>query len=60
MIADARQAAQSLLQDFKQELRAEVGSRIVARAEEVLRQKLSADDRVRIRKEFSKSLEKIQ
>ena len=60
MIADARQAAQSLLQDFKQELKAEVGARVVGRAEEVLRQKLSADDRVRIRKEFSQSLEKMQ
>jgi F0F1-type ATP synthase membrane subunit b/b' len=60
MIADAKQAAQSLLQDFKQELKAEVGARVVGRAEEVLRQKLSADDRVRIRKEFSQSLEKMQ
>lgn len=60
MIADARQAAQSLLQDFKQELKAEAGARIVSRAEEALRQKLSADDRVRIRKEFSQSLEKMQ
>jgi F0F1-type ATP synthase membrane subunit b/b' len=60
MIADARQAAQSLLQDFKQELKAEAGARVVARSEEFLRQKLSADDRVRIRKEFSQSLEKMQ
>lgn len=60
MIADAKQAAQSLLQDFKQELKAEAGARVVNRAEELLRQKLSADDRVRIRKEFSQSLEKMQ
>ncbi len=60
IIADAKTAVESLFLDFRFELQKEFGARVVDRCEQYLRQKLTGDDRVRIRREFSRQVESIQ
>ncbi len=53
VVADARAAAEGLYADLKRELYEELGARTVERAAQILRERLTRDDRARIREEFS-------
>jgi F-type H+-transporting ATPase subunit b len=60
VIHDARVSAQGLYSQLKSELFSEVGLKVVDRAEKLLRERLTGDDRARIRKEFSSQVETVQ
>jgi F0F1-type ATP synthase membrane subunit b/b' len=57
---DARRAADSLYVELKGQLSSEIGNRVLERAEQILRERLTGDDRARIRKEFSSQVEAVQ
>lgn len=60
IVSDARSAAQGLYAELKTQLSSELGSRIIDRAEAILRERLTGDDRMRIRQEFSREVETVQ
>ncbi len=60
IIADARTSAEGLFGDLRKQMRAEMVSRVIDRAEAILRHRLTGDDRVRIRREFSRQVENFQ
>jgi F0F1-type ATP synthase membrane subunit b/b' len=60
IVSDARNAADSLYVDLKTQLYSELSSRVLEKAEILLRERLTGDDRARIRQEFSLQVEKIQ
>jgi F-type H+-transporting ATPase subunit b len=60
IVTDARASAQGLYSQLKQELFAEIGSKVLDRAEAILRERLTGDDRARIRREFSTQVETVQ
>lgn len=60
IVSDASQAATSLYGELRNELFSELSSKVLSRAEQLLRERLTGDDRVRIRQEFSMQLEAIQ
>ncbi len=60
LIQDAKRASEQLFVDVKNELRAELAAKIVERAEKTLSQKITGEDRTRIRVEFSKTLETLK
>ncbi|MDR3607513.1 MAG: ATP synthase F0 subunit B [Oligoflexia bacterium] len=59
-VADARLAAEGLYSDLKSELYHELGARVIDRAGSLLKERLTGDDRARIRKEFSSQVEAAQ
>jgi F0F1-type ATP synthase membrane subunit b/b' len=60
IVSDAKNAAEGLYADLKGQLYGELSARVLDRAETLLRERLTGDDRARIRKEFSLQVEKIQ
>lgn len=60
IVADARSSADGLYEDLRRRLRTELGLQVLERAEQLLRERLTGDDRVRIRREFSKQVESVQ
>jgi F-type H+-transporting ATPase subunit b len=58
--SDARRGAESLYVELKSQLASEIGGRVLERAEAILRDRLTGDDRARIRKEFSTQVETVQ
>lgn len=56
IVADARSSADSLYTELRGQLRAELADRVVQKAEALIRERLTGDDRVRIRNEFSQQL----
>jgi F0F1-type ATP synthase membrane subunit b/b' len=60
VIQDAKQSSDILYAEFKDEVLAELGGRVIGRAEVLLRDRLTGDDRARIRKEFSTQVETLQ
>jgi F0F1-type ATP synthase membrane subunit b/b' len=60
VIEDARHASAVLYTEFKSSLYSELGSRVLDRAEAILKERLTGDDRARIRKEFSSQVETAQ
>ncbi len=58
--SDSRKAAESLYVELKAQLANEIGGRVLARTEAILRERLTGDDRARIRKEFSTQVETVQ
>lgn len=58
--ADAQAAALGLYQDLRTQLFGEVGTRVVERAEVLLRERLTGDDKARLRREFSRQVETVQ
>jgi F0F1-type ATP synthase membrane subunit b/b' len=57
VVADARTAAEGLYADLRSELYEELGIRTVERAANILRERLTGDDRARIREEFSSQVD---
>jgi F0F1-type ATP synthase membrane subunit b/b' len=60
VVADAKAAAANLYTDLKGQLLAELGNRVLERAEAILKEKLTGADRIRIRQEFSAQVERAQ
>ncbi|MGZ3688014.1 MAG: F0F1 ATP synthase subunit B family protein [Bdellovibrionota bacterium] len=60
IVSDARESAQALFEELRGQLFSELGTRILTRAEALLRERLTGDDRARIRQEFSRQLESVQ
>lgn len=60
VVVDAKFSADGVFKDLKDSLRAEMGAKVVERAESMLRARLTGDDRVRLRREFSQQVEAIQ
>jgi F0F1-type ATP synthase membrane subunit b/b' len=60
LVADARKSAQGMYGQLKRELFVEVGGKVLVRAEQMLRERLTGDDRARIRHEFSSQVESVQ
>jgi len=58
LIADARVSAQALQAEFKFGLRRDLAAQALARAEGRLKERLTGEDHVRIRREFSTLVEK--
>ena len=57
---DATSAKEGMLADFRTGLSAELGGKVVDRAEVMIAQRLTGDERARLRKEFSRKLESAQ
>jgi F-type H+-transporting ATPase subunit b len=57
---DARTAADALYEDFRAQLRSDFATRVLERAEKLLRERLTGDDRARIRQDFSRQVERMQ
>jgi F0F1-type ATP synthase membrane subunit b/b' len=55
--SDSNTAAKALFGDLKQELYTELSSKVLEKAEGLLRERLTGDDRARIRQEFSRQVE---
>jgi F0F1-type ATP synthase membrane subunit b/b' len=60
VIEDAKHASAVLYTEFKSSLYSELGARVLDRAEIILKERLTGDDRARIRKEFSTQVETAQ
>ena len=60
IVTDARSASVNLFSDLREQLRSELGLRVLERAEKLLTERLTGDDRIRIRREFSQQVEKFQ
>lgn len=60
VVSDARLAADHLMKDLRSQLFSEIGMRVVGRAESLIRDRLTGDDRARIRREFSTQVERAQ
>lgn len=60
IIQDARTAADAATQDFRRQLVGEFGAKIIQRVEAQVRERLTGDDRLRIRQEFSRMVEGTQ
>lgn len=60
IVSDARKSAQGLYGQLRSELFTEVGGKVLDRAEAMLRERLTGDDRARIRNEFSSQVESVQ
>lgn len=60
IVSDARRSAQGMYGQLKNELFVEVGHKVLDRAEQMLRERLTGDDRARIRHEFSAQVESVQ
>jgi F0F1-type ATP synthase membrane subunit b/b' len=60
IVGDSRTAAAGLYSELKGQLRSEMAGKVMIRAEKVLRDRLTANDRERIRQEFSTQVERVQ
>lgn len=60
IVADAQSNSQALFGDLRNLLRRELGEQVLDRAERLIRERLTHDDRVRIRRAFSQQVEKMQ
>lgn len=57
IVIDAKKTAEAMGSEFKDKMRAELAQSVLVRAENMIRTKLSDNDRARIRKDFSKEVE---
>ncbi len=60
LLAGAEVSARALYQDFAERVRVELANKVLSRAEALLRERLTGEDRVRICREFSKQVERVQ
>jgi len=60
LLADGKLQVDQLWESVRAELRQELGRKITERAEEVIHDRLTGDERARIRREFSMQLERHQ
>jgi F0F1-type ATP synthase membrane subunit b/b' len=60
IITDARSSADAMVSGLRAGLQGELATQVLARAEKIMREKLTGDDRTRLREEFSKQVETVQ
>jgi F-type H+-transporting ATPase subunit b len=60
IVTDARAAAQGLYSDLRAQLRTDLAEKVLDRAERLLRERLTGEEKVRIRREFSKQVEAVR
>jgi len=60
IVADAQSSAGALVDDFRFQIVREFGNRVIDRAETIVKQRLTGDERARIRRDFSRQVETIQ
>lgn len=60
IVSDARISAENVYRDLKTRLRAELASRVLERVELLVKERLTGDDRAKIRQEFSAQVEGAQ
>jgi F0F1-type ATP synthase membrane subunit b/b' len=60
IVTDARAAAEGLYSELRGQLYLDMLASVVDRAERLMRDRLTSDDRTRIRQEFSKQVEAVQ
>lgn len=59
IISDSKDAANQLFVDLQKELRQDLGEKIIQKAEKQIREKLTSDEKSRIRDEFSEQLSRV-
>ena len=59
IVTDAKASTEGLYAEFRNQLIHEFGAQVLDRAEQIIRERLTGDDRVRIRQEFSKQVESV-
>lgn len=60
VVSDAKTASDGLYSELKGQLYSELTSKVLEKAEGLLKERLTGDDRVRIRREFSQQVETIR
>jgi F0F1-type ATP synthase membrane subunit b/b' len=60
LVSDAKNSASGAFADLRSQLSLELTHKVMDRAEQLLRDRVTGDDRVRIRQEFSRQVENIQ
>lgn len=60
ILSDARIASENVYSDLKTSLRVKLATRILERVEELVKDRLTGDDRAKIRQEFSVHVENVQ
>lgn len=60
IVADARVSAQNVFSDLKASLRVKLANQVLSRVEELVKDRLTGDDRAKIRQEFSVHVENFQ
>lgn len=56
IVSDAQAGTSAMVQELKTQLRVELGERVLSRAEEIIRKKLTTDDHTRLSRDFSKQM----
>ena len=59
IVSDSRTSAEQVFKDLQGELRKDLGEKVVIRAEKLIRDKLTTDEKSRIRHEFSEQLSRV-
>ena len=57
IVTDAQASSESLVQEFKTQIKADLTRQVMAKAESLVRARLTGEDRDRIRRDFSKQVE---
>ena len=57
IVSDARAGADGMVADLRRQLAVEIGTNVIERASTVIKNRLTGDDRARIRQEFSSAVE---
>lgn len=60
VIKEAKSASLSLMDELRGEIQRSFSNRVIEKAEELIKTRLTGDDRVRIRREFSKQVVSVQ
>lgn len=60
IVSDAQAASKNLFNDLRAQLYNELGERVLNRAETMIRDRLTGEDRTKIRQDFARQLESVQ
>jgi len=60
IVSDAKKSAEGLYSELKFQLYSDLSNRVLEQAEKILYERLTGEDKVRFRKEFSQQMETIQ
>ena len=60
IVADSKRVSDGLFEQLKREVHLELVGKVIDQTEEILKGKLTGDDQLRIRKEFSQDVETLQ
>lgn len=60
IVIDAKRSAEGLVAEYKDKVRSDLANQVIVRAEQMVKQKLSQDDRDRLKRDFSRQVETAQ